>query len=121
MSLADWVSSASSIWRSVMVSPIWMAMLDSSRWSSAWYSATSAAVTVMVGPSDPGGTGWSSSTTTAVVILVNEAIDTGNSRPDWALNPSDGTTTAPWPLDGHGRTGGPPGTMAAAVMVAWAE
>ena len=54
MSLADWVSSASSIWRSVRVSPAWMATLDSSLWSSGSYSATSAAVTVMTRARPPG-------------------------------------------------------------------
>src|SRR5665213_665751 len=119
MSLADWVSIASSIWRSVSVSPTWMTMLDSSRCSSASYSATSSAVTVMTGPSPPAAMGWSFSTTTAVVILVSEAMGTGISGPDWALNPRDGTTTAPWPFAGHGSTGFAPGTTAAAVTMAW--
>src|ERR1700692_3809704 len=121
MSLADWVNSASSIWRSLRFSPAWMGMLDSSRCSSAWYSAASSAVNAMVGPWVPAGTGWSRSTTTAVVSLVREAIGTGPSRPDWALNPIDGTTTAPWPLDGHGRAGGPPGTAVAVGTAAGGE
>src|SRR5665213_4342921 len=118
MSLADWVRSASSIWRSLRFSPAWMGMLDSSRCSSAWYSAASSDVNVMVAPCAPAGTGWSRRITTAVVSLVREAIGTGPSRPDWALYPIDGTTTAPWPLDGHGRAGGPPGTTVAAVTAA---
>ncbi len=94
-------------------------MLDSSRCSSASYSATSPVVTVMSGPSAPAAIGWSLSTTTAVVILVSEATGTGISGPDWALNPRDGTTTAPWPFAGHGSIGGAPGTTVAAVTMAW--
>ena len=83
--MADWVSMASSIWRSVRVSPAWMAMLDSSMCNSAWYSAASSGVMVMFGPVAPGAIGWSFRTTTAVVIFVNEAMGTGDSDPDWAL------------------------------------
>ena len=54
MSLADWISRASSIWRSVSTSPAWMGTVDWSLWSSLSYSATSSAVTVMDGPAAPG-------------------------------------------------------------------
>ncbi len=57
MSLADTMSSASSICRSVSCSLTSIGTVDSSRWISLSYSATSAGVTVMTGPGAPAGSG----------------------------------------------------------------
>src|SRR6204780_1797294 len=111
MSLADWVSSASSIWRSDRVSPNPMGMFDSSLARSYWYWPTSPAVTVIIGPSAPGASGWSRRMTTALAILVSEAMGTDASGPDCWANPSAGIATAPWPTTGQGRAGAVPGTV----------
>ena len=52
--------------------------------------------------------------TSAFVILVSDAIGTGDSGPDWAAKPRDGTDTAPWPVDGHGSVGLDPATRSEA-------
>ena len=57
MSLADWVTSASSICSSVSTSPVRMGTVDWSLCNSVSYSATSAAVMVIGGPLLPAAIG----------------------------------------------------------------
>src|SRR5260370_30810910 len=98
---AEGSSSASSAWRSVIVSPATTGTSESPSRTCDGYAATSDDWTAISGPDPPEGSGWSCRTTYAVITLVTLAIGTGRAAPGPAIAPQPLMSAAQTPSAGH--------------------
>src|SRR5215469_14020879 len=98
---AEGSSSASSAWRSVMVSPAATGTSESPSRACDGYAAASDGWTVISGPDPSAGRGWSCRTTYAVISLATLAIGTGWVAPGPATAPKPLMSAAETPSAGH--------------------